>query len=454
MKIIRNYEYWPGNNEFYCKGYLMLGPKGLSKLLLLFLMVTVPFLLSFLFTILSHSGKVKVSILSVIICFLYIITIYYLLNVSLSEPGYLLRNENYFKAITTKLQFKPVIKVVINGIVKKLKFCDTCILYRPPKTSHCKYCNNCVSSFDHHCLWVGNCIGKENYKKFIIFLFVMNVLNIYVFGVSVYSIVVIIKNFVKKKKEGTLIKNNYVNITITVMVLIYSFGVTFLILKLFFYHLKIMVKGISTYEHIKETYKNKIEYYFISKNYFSKFTYIKKVLCQKLQKKKFFQPRELYKINYYLVNHTNVICTNYSEENKNDIQSNRQQTVQNKVSISEEAQDKGKIIKKEESSKISSDDIPVSIRSSEGSEEFSEIKVYERKESVDNDTNWKMSRSFSCPQGTVQMDMIYSSNSALNEFCSITNNGNRIENENPTEKSDDEEKAESYRPLSGRNCYY
>ena len=29
-------------------------------------------------------------------------------------------------------------------------------------------CNKCVDVFDHHCKWLNTCIGKRNYKPFIV----------------------------------------------------------------------------------------------------------------------------------------------------------------------------------------------------------------------------------------------------------------------------------------------
>ncbi|VDO20058.1 unnamed protein product [Heligmosomoides polygyrus] len=49
-------------------------------------------------------------------------------------------------------------------------FCNICQIHVKEKTKHCRRCNFCVEVFDHHCIWLNNCIGKKNYRLFVLLL--------------------------------------------------------------------------------------------------------------------------------------------------------------------------------------------------------------------------------------------------------------------------------------------
>jgi len=74
----------------------------------------------------------------------------------------------------------------------RYRYCTTCKIMRPPKASHCSDCNNCVQGFDHHCFFVGNCIGRRNHKYFLLFLFFATLFCLYttILGIAGFSSVV------------------------------------------------------------------------------------------------------------------------------------------------------------------------------------------------------------------------------------------------------------------------
>ena len=94
----------------------------------------------------------------------------FLFLTSTTDPGIIPRNkEAPYEVINQSLEWMSnkvgntklprTRDVMVNGFTVKVKYCDTCKLYRPPRASHCSTCNNCVQRFDHHCPWVGQCIA-------------------------------------------------------------------------------------------------------------------------------------------------------------------------------------------------------------------------------------------------------------------------------------------------------
>mmetsp|Transcript_21223 Transcript_21223/g.15234 ORF Transcript_21223/g.15234 Transcript_21223/m.15234 type:complete len:130 (+) Transcript_21223:456-845(+) len=55
--------------------------------------------------------------------------------------------------------------------IEKGLFCKHCELVKPLKTHHCSVCGTCVLRMDHHCPWLHNCIGLNNYRFFVQMIF-------------------------------------------------------------------------------------------------------------------------------------------------------------------------------------------------------------------------------------------------------------------------------------------
>jgi palmitoyltransferase len=89
--------------------------------------------------------------------------------------------------------YKDLLSIVEKGEEAE-NYCPYCLVKKTYRSLHCLICQICVDEFDHHCFWVGNCIGKKNYTLFFIFL-------VYILLNTLFNVITNIYFLVKEIKE-------------------------------------------------------------------------------------------------------------------------------------------------------------------------------------------------------------------------------------------------------------
>jgi len=144
------------------------------------------------------------------------------------------------------------LKIVHKGIYKTTKICNTCNIVRPFRSSHCKDCDNCTLRFDHHCPWLGSCVGKRNYIFFYFYLFFLNINNFFILIISSFCIY---NRFYNSDLEVNII---LLNCLPSIFTIIYLLEIMFFTTGLFFHHTTFIIKNITTKEEIKKLVHSKI----------------------------------------------------------------------------------------------------------------------------------------------------------------------------------------------------
>ncbi|XP_059461030.1 protein S-acyltransferase 21 isoform X2 [Corylus avellana] len=133
-------------------------------------------------------------------------------------------------------------------------FCTLCNAEVRKFSKHCRSCDKCVDGFDHHCRWLNNCVGRKNYMTFVCLMAVSLVWLIVECGVG---IAVLVRCFVDKKgTENQIAEKLGVGFsrppfaTVVALCTAVSFLATVPLGELFFFHMILIRKGITTYEYV------------------------------------------------------------------------------------------------------------------------------------------------------------------------------------------------------------
>ena len=190
---------------------------------------------------------------TLIMTFFLMMSIFYCLRSGMTDPGIFQRHYDYNeRALDDK---KIVYQIPFRGFHQKINFCYSCYVFRPPRTSHCAECDNCVERFDHHCIWIGSCVGKRNYASFIYFLLNINLYGVYSIIFTSYTISKLFNSVKNKLDQKEPIENVYLYIGYSFVVLIFVFLFIFIFIgKLFILHAWLCSSNLTFYEHIKKKY--------------------------------------------------------------------------------------------------------------------------------------------------------------------------------------------------------
>ncbi|KAM3139846.1 hypothetical protein pb186bvf_008088 [Paramecium bursaria] len=232
--VNRYHEIYQGNVKWLLNGKIILG------------FTPLPIIISF--TCLNagmalYYTRIQQQGISLILTILFhVLSVLMMVLTGFSDPGIIPRiQQNYHKHVEQYLiphshKFEDQFVVQSQHKTFDLKYCETCSIFKPPQTAHCRRCDNCVQQFDHHCLWLGTCIGRRNYKKFYLFIWCISI-NLILVDLQ------IIQNIVSKDK---IIEMSFYLALDTGFLIFTSYLVTL--------HTYLICNNLTTYDYLTTDY--------------------------------------------------------------------------------------------------------------------------------------------------------------------------------------------------------
>eukprot|EP00397_Hematodinium_sp_SG-2012_P003660 GEMP01003668.1.p1 GENE.GEMP01003668.1~~GEMP01003668.1.p1 ORF type:complete len:620 (+),score=99.10 GEMP01003668.1:165-2024(+) len=141
------------------------------------------------------------------------------------------------------------------------RLCTTCWIIKDLRTKHCSECNVCVAEFDHHCVWISNCVGGGNHRMFILLL----ILEFFAQVVHFAICWIVLKEVMAS--DSTFFNHIFLAVTSYPMICFYLFFHCLTlpwVAMMSVYQLRLVSQNLSTnevmnmhrYEHFWDTHKN------------------------------------------------------------------------------------------------------------------------------------------------------------------------------------------------------
>ncbi|EAS35590.2 palmitoyltransferase akr1 [Coccidioides immitis RS] len=100
--------------------------------------------------------------------FFFLTSYFYFLSM-IEDPGYVP------KLSSRNQQRTCIMELFKSWQFDEDNFCVFCMIRKPLRSKHCRRCRRCVSKHDHHCPWIDNCVGTNNLRHFVLYIFSMEV---------------------------------------------------------------------------------------------------------------------------------------------------------------------------------------------------------------------------------------------------------------------------------------
>ncbi|CDH50950.1 probable palmitoyltransferase zdhhc14-like [Lichtheimia corymbifera JMRC:FSU:9682] len=260
---VRNYQMFPGRNKFFCGGRLMTSREYWAFLLALVLLIG-PSVLFGIFTCPFIWEHIHPAI-PIVFAYLFLLSLASMIKTSWTDPGIIPRDLDPFPAMDQPYDdhgsaygsmwhqgFPTQKQVQIKDNTWTLRYCETCRIYRPPRASHCRQCDNCVETEDHHCIWLNNCIGKRNYRPFFVFITTATLLCLFVIAFSAVHLILIYRD----SQDDTSFSAVFNAAPVSFVLAIVCFVLLLMVGGLTLYHCSLILRGITTHEQLRASIMN------------------------------------------------------------------------------------------------------------------------------------------------------------------------------------------------------